>query len=81
MLKHSETKSASITVETKDSKIKVLLQDRGKGFVVNNSANSSKSLGMKTLFERAKILKSKLEIDSQLNTGTTVLLVIPIEKN
>ncbi len=78
MMKHANAKAASVTVEKGPKIIKAVIKDNGDGFSVDEKINKSASLGMKTLFERAKILKSQLKVDSEINKGTTVVLEIPI---
>lgn len=78
MVKHAEAKAASITVERKGDFIEATIRDNGKGFEFSEKLKESTSLGMKTLLERAKIIKSTLEIKSKYNQGTTVELVIPV---
>ncbi len=78
LVKHADAKSASVTIEKKDGKIEALIQDNGRGFVFSEKIKNTTSLGMKTLLERAKILKSKLEITGAVTNGTTVSLSIPI---
>lgn len=77
MVKHAEAKAAFITIETNDNEIKATVKDNGKGFEFLKGSKKHKSLGMKTLMERAKIIKSKLTIESQINKGTTVQLITP----
>ncbi|WP_026451091.1 sensor histidine kinase [Aequorivita capsosiphonis] len=78
MVKHAETKSASINIEKKGLNIETVISDNGKGFEHSEKIKSSASLGMKTLLERSKILHSKIDIKSQINQGTTVTLITPI---
>ncbi len=78
MVKHAEAKAASVTIEKKKNTIEAIIVDNGKGFENSEKLKTSNSLGMKTLLERAKILHSKIEIKSQINKGTTVILTIPI---
>ena len=78
MVKHADAKSASITVERKGDSIEAIITDNGKGFEFSEKLNQSNSLGMKTLLERAKIIKSTLEIKSKYNHGTTVQILIPV---
>ena len=40
--------------------------------------NKSLSLGLKTLFERAKIIGAQLSLHSEKNKGTMITLNIPI---
>lgn len=78
MIKHAEAKSASIIIERKKNSIEARIADNGKGFERPENPSSTASLGMKTLVERAKMLHSKIEINSRINEGTTVSLTIPI---
>ena len=78
MVKHAEAKAASVTIEKKKNTIEVIIIDNGKGFEHSEKMKMSDSLGMKTLLERAKILRSRIDIKSQINKGTTVTLIIPI---
>jgi len=77
MMKHSEAKAASVTIIKKENFIEAVVKDNGRGFVFSEKLKNSNSLGMKTLLERAKIIKSKLQVESQLNKGTKISLLIP----
>lgn len=78
MLEHSKAKAASITIKKETDVIKAVIQDNGVGFVVPDVASEVTSFGIKTLFERAKILNAEVHIDSKLNKGTIIDLVLPI---
>jgi len=78
IVKHSETKSASIMIKKYEQNITTIIKDNGKGFNFIEKYKNAKSLGMKTLLERAKIIHSKIEINSILEKGTTVTLHTPI---
>lgn len=77
MVKHSEAKAASVTIETKGKTITATIKDNGKGFEFTENLKRGASLGMKTLLERAKIIRSTLDIRSRVNQGTTIQLIIP----
>ncbi len=78
MVKHSQAKAASVSIEKTSEGIRATIKDNGKGFVFSKKFNNASSLGMKTLLERAKIIKSKIEIHSQPEKGTTIQLIIPV---
>lgn len=78
MVKHSEAQAASVVILNKDNQIETIISDNGKGFELAEKVKTSDSLGMKTLMERAKILRSKIEIKTQPTKGTTVILNIPL---
>lgn len=79
IVKHAETKSVTISITKQEQHIKTVIRDNGKGFNFIEKYKSPKSLGMKTLLERAKIIHSKIEIDSILGKGTTVTLYTPTQ--
>lgn len=78
IIKHASAKSVTVTIKKEGKKINALISDNGKGFDVNESKNKN-SLGLKTIFERIKIMNGKLSIDSQLNSGTTFIFSIPVK--
>ncbi|WP_158548352.1 tetratricopeptide repeat-containing sensor histidine kinase [Marixanthomonas ophiurae] len=77
MVKHAEAKAASVSIHRKGKTIEALIKDNGNGFEYSEKLNSGESLGMKTLLERAKIIQSKLTIQSAHLKGTSILLQIP----
>lgn len=79
IIKHAETKSATVFIKKRRDYVEIVIKDNGKGFNFIEKYKSAKSLGMKTLLERAKIIHSKIEISSILEKGTTVTLYTPIQ--
>ncbi len=77
-LKHAGAKSVSVSISRKENTIETTVADNGIGFEFTKNHDVHTGLGTKTLFERAKIIKSKLSIDSTKNKGTTLLLITPI---
>ena len=77
MVKHAEAKAASVSIIKKGATIEALIKDNGNGFEYSEKLNTGESLGMKTLLERAKIIHSKLTIQSAHLKGTSILLQIP----
>ncbi|UAB81762.1 sensor histidine kinase [Marixanthomonas sp. SCSIO 43207] len=77
MVKHAQAKAASVQISKKGKVIEALIKDNGDGFEYNEQLNNSESLGMKTLLERAKIIHSKLSIETAHLKGTSILLQIP----
>lgn len=78
IVKHANAKETFITIEKERNFIKMSIEDNGSGFDFSKELNNNVSLGMKTLRERVKIIKSNIKITTQLNKGTIVKLVIPI---
>lgn len=78
IVKHANAKSVFITITKKANTIETIIKDNGIGFEFTEKLHSSSTIGMKTLLERAKIIKSKLLFDSNKNEGTTIELITPI---
>ncbi len=78
MLQHSKAKAASVTIKKESAMIKAVIKDNGVGFVVPDITSDSNSFGIKTFFERAKILNATVHIDSKIDKGTVIDLALPI---
>ena len=79
VIKHSDSPSVLIAAKNNGGSIEIKIQDYGKGFDRSEKSNLMNSLGMKTLKERANILKTKLIVSSDLRKGTIIQLNIPIQ--
>ncbi|WP_422107122.1 tetratricopeptide repeat-containing sensor histidine kinase [Winogradskyella sp.] len=77
-VKHAKAKSVSVLISKTEDVIETTIKDNGIGFEFNEKRHATSSLGMKTLIERAKIIKSKLSFDSAKNKGTTMQLITPV---
>jgi len=77
-LKHAQSPSLVVEIESNDAQIKIFLSDKGIGFNTTElNQKKTMSLGMKTLHERVELLKGKIHFDSKPNRGTTVTITIP----
>jgi signal transduction histidine kinase len=78
IVKHANAKATYITIKKNEKLINITIEDNGNGFDFVKELSKNVSLGMKTLQERSKIIKSNLEITTQLNKGTIIKLIIPL---
>lgn len=78
VLKHAEAKAVFVSLEILSNTVIMIIKDNGKGFDYNKALNTSKSLGMKSLMERSKIISAKLEVESSLGKGTTLMIKLPV---
>jgi len=78
IVKHAKAKSVTVSIKKEKNSVIAFIADNGKGFDLEDSKKQN-SLGLKTIFERIKILEGKLSIDSKLNTGTNFILTIPVK--
>lgn len=77
VLKHAHAKAVAISIEKINRDILVTIRDNGKGFEVSERKKQH-SLGLKTMAERIKIMKGNLQIESEIDKGTTIKAIIPI---
>jgi len=81
--KHAQAKNVSVTVEKKEHALEVIVQDDGKGFNTASAGQEEKKefgLGLRTIRERARLLKGSVDIWSREGQGTRVTLSIPVEE-
>lgn len=77
-LKHAQSPSLQIEIESNDEQIKIFMSDNGIGFDTHQlDKKKTMSLGMKTLHERVELLKGTINFESKPNRGTTVTVIIP----
>ena len=79
VLKHAEARTASIIVEHRGGRVRAIIEDDGRGFendaVLNPSGRNG--LGVLGMHERVALVGGKLNIESRLGAGTTVIVQIP----
>ncbi|MDO8672935.1 MAG: sensor histidine kinase, partial [Dehalococcoidia bacterium] len=77
--KHSGASSAVVTMERMSGAMRVLIEDCGCGFDVNQITNSrERGLGLFGMRERISLLGGTLNIVSQPEHGTRITLEVPI---
>ncbi len=69
--KHSKAKIAQVKIYLANNRFAMKINDDGKGFDMNTSFISN---GLKNMKERALLHKWNLQLQSQNNSGTTILL-------
>jgi two-component system sensor histidine kinase DegS len=81
--KHAEASKVVIRLESGEEKIRMTINDNGKGFEVPsplNSVGDVGKLGIIGMLERAELLGGTLSIESNPNRGTMVSVEIPYTK-
>lgn len=79
---HSRAESAYISLEFKNGRITVQVEDDGIGFnllEVLSSTHEKESMGLLGMKERAELLGGTLNIDTQPGRGTRILIKIPCD--
>ncbi len=76
-IKYAEATHLNIQITADDNEISLLMEDNGKGFDVAKAIEKA-GIGLKNMQLRTDYLKGKLEIDSSLKNGTTIIIEIPL---
>jgi PAS domain S-box-containing protein len=72
--KYADVSEATVTVRDFDHSVRVMIEDKGKGF---ETGNQSRGVGLFSMDERARAVGGELTINSSSGKGTRVILEIP----
>ncbi|ULT57825.1 PAS domain S-box protein [Neobacillus drentensis] len=73
--KYAEVTEAAVTIREMDDMVRVMVEDKGKGFDVDKQ---TLGVGLFSMDERARSVGGELSIVASLGKGTKVILDIPI---
>jgi len=76
VVKHAGVAQCDMLVALSPANIELRVSDRGKGFVLDDSAKA-RGLGLISMAERARLADGRLEVWSRPGDGTTVRALIP----
>lgn len=74
--RHSQASLVKVVVDLGEDRIRVSVDDNGKGFD-SDSLQQSNSLGLKLIRERTEMLGGSFEVDSAVGKGTRILFAVP----
>jgi two-component system sensor histidine kinase DegS len=78
--RHSGASEASITVECQGAEIRVTIKDNGRGFKLPKQLSEfagQGKLGLTGMAERAQLIGGEVEVSSQIDKGTTIVVKAP----
>jgi predicted ATPase/signal transduction histidine kinase len=78
IVKHARSNRLVISLSQSESIIRLSISDDGQGFNANVVEKNSIGLGLKTMRERAELLGGSFIINNTPNTGTTVIVEVPL---
>ena len=78
--RHAEANHVKVSIQSTDRKMHIAIQDDGRGFHVDDVPETS-HFGLRNMHSRARRLGGTLQIESELNRGTTIYLVIPLRRD
>lgn len=79
-LKHAEAKSIMVKVYTTADRFLMEISDDGVGFSTESQRGLSRGLGLKSMYERIRLLSGQIEIKST-NAGTVIKLEVPFNSS
>ncbi|WP_100374697.1 sensor histidine kinase [Bacillus sp. FJAT-45037] len=74
--KHAESTEIKVKIEIKPTKVIIIIKDDGKGFDTKNLKEGT--FGLMGMKERVNMLKGELTIQSKINVGTCISIVVPM---
>jgi len=77
IIKHAEAENAEIIFQTIDEELIILIKDDGKG-ILDKPTNCNQHHGLKNLEDRTSILGGDIQIKSEENYGTKLIIRLPI---
>jgi PAS domain S-box-containing protein len=80
VIKHAEASEIFVQLMLHANEIIYTFEDNGKGFDRLVLNTGKKGIGIKSIFNRAKAMSGYCDIDSSPGDGTTITVIIPIDK-
>lgn len=77
IVKHAAASAAKISIQPTGNEVRITVQDNGKGFDHEIALVTSKSLGLRTMYERIASIGGKLKIEPGSPRGTHIEIRIP----
>lgn len=81
--KHSGAEKAWVELYFEPTSLSIKIVDNGKGFdwdTVSHKFKEGESFGLQSMRERAALVGGRLDIITGLNNGTTVSVIIPVDR-
>jgi PAS domain S-box-containing protein len=75
--KHAKASRVDVLLENRGEEVVMIVEDNGRGFEVNEKANTAAGLGLIGMGERAALLLGTAEIESTVGQGTSVFVRVP----
>jgi len=75
-IKHANCKNISVSLNTSENYIQLILQDDGRGFEIDKV--KSNGIGLKNIEKRTELIGGSCKIESQHNEGTKLTIEIPM---
>jgi PAS domain S-box-containing protein len=77
---HSGATNVSVSLDIRNGNLELQIVDDGSGFTVSGRGGARNGIGLASMRERAELLGGSFVINSNLESGTTVSVTIPMRK-
>ncbi|TAF52678.1 MAG: hypothetical protein EAZ62_05710 [Sphingobacteriia bacterium] len=77
ILKHAAANQIYVSIQKLEKDIFVQVKDNGKGFDTRIIQDNQQGIGLQNIFDRAKLIGAKVDIQSNFGTGTAISINIP----
>lgn len=78
IIKHARATRIDVGFECHNDTLLVLVKDNGIGFNIEDALANSSGIGLGNIQKRLKLIGGTLQLESEINKGTNVKLIIPI---
>ncbi len=82
-LKHAKATEIIVNLKYEENSFTLAIKDNGVGFDLaqkQQSATSYSGVGLKSMFNRAKLIGANISINSEYGKGTLILIKLPLQK-
>jgi two-component system sensor histidine kinase DegS len=82
VFKHAEASFVSLDLTYQSQMVKITVRDNGKGFLIesmNDKLSSGSHFGIIGMRERVELLEGRFELESIVDEGTKIDMIIPIK--
>lgn len=73
--KYAKAKTCNLNIKRQKAFLQVIVKDDGLGFEISKSSDG---IGLKNIKERIELLNGTLTIESEINLGTTFIILVPM---
>jgi signal transduction histidine kinase len=77
VIRHSKADSIQITLTYENNSLTMVIRDNGRGFDAEGIITQKNTSGLSNMRKRAKMIEANFGVESNLNKGTTISLMVP----
>jgi signal transduction histidine kinase len=77
-IRHAEATTLKISFDQNNGKLAILCRDNGKGFDMQQVLKESRSIGLRSLKNRAELIGGFMKLESKKGKGTAFFFEIPL---